>query len=262
MVNLIDDHTSSPYHNPQSQVQIWNYPNPLSYGSLTPQSPGSRDIQTAFMKEQMARMMQEMDSEFGGNNDTDSEFNVDNFVGSLSNIGMDSGSLQSFKRVKWKKPLDIKRMSKKALSQQPAVPEIDHSMDSSNPSYLSPYNDALHRSHSNSPHTKEPANLSQPTTTPQIDVSASGFNVLSSSGILTKSSDNFYQTNITRENNAIAFSFNDNFLVRLSGRYSSPVTVAHQGEMHGTKERPDALIKTRSTDFFDRHQILDNFSPK
>ena len=68
-----------------------------------------------------------------------------------------------------------------------------------------------------------------------------------------------------RGNNAIVSSFNDNFLVCLSGRHSSPATVAHQDEMHGSKEGPDAPMKTRSVEshkpFSDRYQILDNFSP-
>ena len=75
----IDNHASSPYHNPpRSQVPIWNNPTPMAYGSLAPQTSGqyfyaqSGDIrqmsavQSAFMKEQMAYMMREMESEFSG----------------------------------------------------------------------------------------------------------------------------------------------------------------------------------------------------
>ena len=77
MVYLIDNHASSPYHNPRSQPPIWNNPTPSSYGSLDPQTfyAQSGDIrqmsavQSAFMKEQMAYMMREMESEFGGDNE-------------------------------------------------------------------------------------------------------------------------------------------------------------------------------------------------
>jgi hypothetical protein len=79
MVYLIDNHAPSPYHNPQSQVSTWNNPSP--YGSLSHQSPGqyfyaqSGDIrqmsavQSAFMNNEMAHMMQEMESEFGEDNE-------------------------------------------------------------------------------------------------------------------------------------------------------------------------------------------------
>jgi hypothetical protein len=371
MVYLIDN-ASSYYRNPQSQVPIPNNPNPLSYGHLTPQSPGqylwtqSGDIRQ--MNNQMVHMLQEMDSEFSEDNEEQSTFEpgdytkVDNNfyqtnfdlhkennniiensfgegkqkdigvwqmlgmficdltplmvqtakrkskqattrlqslspdfnrltieqrVSSSSRSGdndMDFVSLQSPKRVGSDIALDFNRMSKKALSQRPAMPEMDLLMDSSSPSHLSSYNVALHPSQSN------PSQPAQPTTTPQIDdngnnapnkltrLSASGFDVPSSSGgpifrtidgIFTKYLNDFHQANIMRGNNAIEFSFNDNFLVRLSGRHSSPATIAHQDEMHQTKEGPDAPIKTRSAEsqgnhipFSDRHQVLDdNFSP-
>ena len=173
--------------------------------------------------------------------------------------------------------LDFSGM-KKALSQRSTMPDMDHAMDS-----WSPYNDC--RSNSNPSQIEDPASLP---TTPQIDnngnnvpnkvtqwpVSGSDGDTSSGSifrtvnGILTKSLNYFHQTNIIRENNAIAFSFNDNFLVRLTGRHSSPATVAQQEKMQGTKEGPDAPIKTRSVDssgnrktFSDRHQKLDNFGP-
>jgi hypothetical protein len=69
---------SSPYHNPQSQVPIRNNP---SYNPLSPQNPGqyfgarSGDIcqmsavQVALMNNQMAHMMQKLDSEFEGDNE-------------------------------------------------------------------------------------------------------------------------------------------------------------------------------------------------
>jgi hypothetical protein len=139
-------------------------------------------------------------------------------------------------------------------------------------------NDALHRSHSNTSHVKEPANLSQPTATPQIynnennipneltHVSVSDLRTSSNTPIfktinetLTEYLNNFHQANIMRGNNTIAFSFNDKFSVSLSGRQASPASVAYQDEMHGTKEGPDSPIKTRNVDS-PGHQILDNFS--
>jgi hypothetical protein len=110
----------------------------------------------------------------------------------------------------------------------------------------------------------------------QFNTSAFGFNFPPSSDSifrmmnekLSKYLGYFHQTNIIRENNAISSSFNDNFLVRLSGKHSSPAAVPHQDEMHGTKEGPDAPIKTGSVDvdspgdretFSDCSQILDNF---
>lgn len=64
-----------------------------------------------------------------------------------------------------------------------------------------------------------------------------------------------------RGNNAIACSFNDNFLVRLSGgRHSSPETVASSDEMHGTNERPDAPVKTGSVDSLGNHDGKDRDS--
>ena len=83
MVYLIDNHASSPYHNPQSQVSIRNNPGPLSYGSVSPQSSGQyisarpgniREMSAgrfAFMSNKMKRMKQEMKHHFDG--DTSNE---------------------------------------------------------------------------------------------------------------------------------------------------------------------------------------------
>jgi len=91
MVYLIANHVPSPYHNSQS----WN--NPASYSSFFSQSPGqyfyaqSGDIrlmsagQSAFMDNEMAHMMQEMESEFGGNDEeSDDEMSVTTRSQSLS----------------------------------------------------------------------------------------------------------------------------------------------------------------------------------
>ena len=81
MVYLIDNHASSPYHNPQSQVSIRNNPGPLSYGSLSPQRSGQyisarpgnirgmSAAQFAFMSNKMTRMKQEMKPHFDGDNE-------------------------------------------------------------------------------------------------------------------------------------------------------------------------------------------------
>ena len=180
-----------------------------------------------------------------------------------SQCPMDSGPIMSWQSPQRMGPDIVNR------SQRPATPEVDPS----SPSQCI-YDD--HLSNSFPSHIEEPANLS---TTPQIDnngnnnnvpnkathVSASEFDFPPPSGslfrtingTLTKFLDYFHQTNIIRENNAIAFSFN-NFLVRLTGRHSSPATVAQQ-------EGPDAPIKTRSVDspgnyktFSGRHH---NFCP-
>jgi hypothetical protein len=94
MVYLIDNHAPSPYHNPQS---TWN--NPASFSSFFTQSPGQYfyaqsgpgDIrlmsagQSAFMDNEMAHMMQEMESEFGGDDEeSDDEMSVTTRSQSLS----------------------------------------------------------------------------------------------------------------------------------------------------------------------------------
>jgi hypothetical protein len=83
MVYFIDN-ASPPHHNPRPQVPIPN--NQLSYGYLASQSPGqhfyaqSGDIhqmpaaQFAFMNNQMAHMMQKMDSVFSEDNEEQNIF--------------------------------------------------------------------------------------------------------------------------------------------------------------------------------------------
>ena len=89
MVYLIDN-ASSPYHNPQSQVpiQVPDNPNPLSYGYFA-QSPGqyfnaqSGDVrqmsavQSASMNNEIANVMQEINSEFSRDNEEQNTFGPD-----------------------------------------------------------------------------------------------------------------------------------------------------------------------------------------
>ena len=109
MVYPIDDASSS-HHNPQSLVPIPNNPNPLLFAPHTPgdyfytqsgdisQMPLSA-VQTAFMDNEMARMIQEMDSEFNEDNEEQDifgpEMSIDDLSGNNMSVTLRSQSLSA-----------------------------------------------------------------------------------------------------------------------------------------------------------------------